>query len=682
MSTNSTTDYIRITAVVLLLMGSAFVAANPSKVNDAIASSIETDSENDYQIVGLKIDEKWPILRISFPGKTFPNSLLADIFEGDLSAQQYFSEISGGKTQLTPTIVDGVWESPHPESHWGEDSADERDSGGESGGARELAKQAILSLLKDSDPSEWDLDGDYVIDRLLILHSGQPQEEGGSSNAIWSHFSPFYEPVQIGEYRFEHYTMASVYGGLGVIAHEMLHQMGALDLYDVHSDSPTKAWYGLGDWDVMASGNWISNGDRPSLPSSSTLELIGALENKMIMPENDSNITLEPISLGGSTIKLGISPEENVWITLRSDVGFDSGLPGHGILVEHQDVGFGDIDSNLVNTDPTRPWVKIVEADGDDALLRAIDYGSAGDVFVVGDRFGHTGTQIWDNRGRLAPWTVTVTSVSRDNATVEFDYVGDPVTIVNVPRSPIVLLPNESVFAEVNSDDNCQIVADLSISNDGVLEGSSLNYSNTKQDEYSENTVKLLDLSASSLNEGEISGYIGCKDRPLTILSMKWIVVNHRLSDDALEAKIAWDEESTVSLYPESEGKGPRTYSISVDGPASRISHSTTSGVFYPGDSIDLDIDPAGLLEPRMVARGVLVIVDSNNIEQRIPIVLNSNGELPFGPLNWLAIPSNAVSAIFVLMALSIATGKRRGREDPIHHEENQEITKQELVFP
>ena len=100
-----------------------------------------------------------------------------------------------------------------------------------------------------------------MIDRLLILHSGQPQEEGGASSTIWSHFSPFNDPVIIGDYRFEHYTMASVHGGLGVTVHEMLHQMGAVDLYDVHSESPTKTWYGLGDWDIMASGNWIGDGE-------------------------------------------------------------------------------------------------------------------------------------------------------------------------------------------------------------------------------------------------------------------------------------------------------------------------------------------------------------------------------------------------------------------------------------
>ena len=649
----SSTHYLRVVVTVILLVSSVLVTMNSSKVNDVISSTVTDQEHSDYEMVGLSTEEKWPVLRISFPGKPFPNSLLGDLFDGEFSAQQYISEMSGGLSQLNSTIVEGVWESQYEESHWGEDSDLERDSGSGSGGARELATQVIIGLLQDQDPSRWDLDGDYVVDRLLILHSGQPQEEGGPSSRLWSHFSLFHEPVVIGDYTFEHYTMASVHGGLGVTIHEMLHQMGAVDLYDVHSESPTKSWYGLGDWDIMASGNWIGDGAIPSLPSSSTLDLIGAVSPILPILHLDGNFTLHPVSQGGSPLKIEIAQGEYIWVSLRSDIGFDSGLPGHGILVEQQDLGFGDIDSNLVNTDPLKPWVKIIEADGNDALLRARDYGSAGDTFTVGDRFGHTGKQIWDNRGRLAPWTITVTSVGNESATVEYDFVGDANATVSMPRNPIVLLPNESVSAEVIADSGCQIVSQLSTTGEYW-----------PQSENDSNKIPILELTNSSLRKGTISGTIGCHDRPMTSVSLEWRVVNHRFTSDSLESTVAWDEPSTVRMFPETEGDGPRIYTITVEGPAGRISDSSTSGQFYPGDPIVLDIDPAGLLEPRMVARGELVIVDSNNIEQRISIVLNSEGELPFGPLNWLAIPSNAISTVLVLLALSIATGNRKESPD------------------
>ena len=80
-------------------------------------------------------------------------------------------------------------------------------------------------------------------------------------------------------------------GGIGVVVHEMLHQMGAVDLYDVHSDTPSRSWHGLGDWDVMSSGNWIDDGNTPSLPSSTTLDLIGAIDPYTIL-EIDQMLSL------------------------------------------------------------------------------------------------------------------------------------------------------------------------------------------------------------------------------------------------------------------------------------------------------------------------------------------------------------------------------------------------------
>ena len=65
-----------------------------------------------------------------------------------------------------------------------------------------------------------------------------------------------------------------------------------------------------------------------------------------------------------------------------------------------------------------------------------------------------------------------------------------------------------------------------------------------------------------------------------------------------------------------------------------------------------------------MIAKGEIVLLDSNNIEQRIPFQLTAEGDLPFGPLNWLAIPSNAISTVLVLMALSIATGNRQNEKN------------------
>ena len=158
--------------------------------------------------------------------------------------------------------------------------------------------------------------------------------------------------------------------------------------------------------------------------------------------------------------------------------------------------------------------------------------------------------------------------------------------------------------------------------------------------------------------QGTLTGSIGCSDGLATDYSLEWFVVNHRLDEKELEETIPWDGPSVVQFYPTSEGEGLRNYRFTLDGPVSRIAEVVTTGNYKPGDPIILDVQPNGLLEPRMIARGELVIIDTDNIEQRMPIVLISEGDLPFGPLNWLAAPSNAIMVVLILLSFSIATGR------------------------
>ena len=628
-----------------LLVSSAAVGFNSELVNETVRSSSESEESVNSNLVGLFSHEKWPVLRVEMPNKPFPNSLIEGLFNGEYSANEYISQMSGGDSSLNETLIPGVWQSPYPESYWGKDTNSERDVGEDGGGAKMLAQQAVLSLMNGMNLSNWDLDGDYVIDRLLIIHSGQPQEIGGPSTAIWSHFSPFDDPIKIGEFTFAHYAMVSVHGGVGVLIHEMLHQMGAVDLYDVHSDSPTKTWHGLGDWDIMASGNWLGDGDRPSLPSASTLNIIGASDPNIVEATVNRTYTLIPAWLGGSPMRIDIAPGEIIWLSHRADYGFDGSLPGHGVLVEQQDAFFGDMESNLVNTDPTKPWAKVIEADGNDALLRARDYGDEDDVFSLGDTIGNGGYEIRDNRGRAVPWRIIITSMTNESAELNYEYIGDPSIDILPPRNPVVLLEKESSYARIYPTQECDVKVQTSLSEDISVPIS--------------NYAEIEIINATRIpRTGTLTGSIGCSDNFSTDFSLEWFVVNHRLNTEELEETIPWDSPSVVRFYPNSEGEGFRNYRFSLDGPVSRIAEVVTTGNYMPGDPIVLDVQPNGLLEPRMIARGELVVIDTDNIEQRIPIVLNSEGDLPYGPLNWLATPSNAIMAVLILLSFSIVTGR------------------------
>jgi hypothetical protein len=379
----------------------------------------------------------------------------------------------------------------------------------------------------------------------------------------------------------------------------------------------------------------------------------------------DGNIggsfVLGPISDGGTGLAIEIAPGETIWITLRADSGFDSALPGHGIIIEHSDDNNGNAPDNLVNTDPENAWVKIIEADGDDALQRSRDSGSAGDVFSVGDEFGADGMMIRDNRGRLVTWSATVVTISPESATVEIEPKGESSVEVLTPRGPIQFLSGELTYARVTASQACTLEVSLSTTQS----------ESQVQPEYIDIPLGTYDIEIlgnpnSTSDSGSVRGTIGCEGEVKTNIDLDWFLIGHRLSTEELYVVVPWESSSSVELMPEYEGEEERTYSIAVEGAAARIATTSTPISLSPGDSIILDIEPDGLLEPGMIARGNLVLSDSHGSELRIPLLLEA--ESPFtgdGWVAWLAEPSNGLLVISVLLAISIVSGGRSQVQQP-----------------
>ena len=640
----------RAAIVAAVLMMGVWANLNPDVIDDWIEAEIAEPTDESFDLVELQSDEQWLVLMVQFPDRAFSQNKAESILLGEGSATSYIEQMSGGASTLMVTMYGDVWTAPQSEGHWGADSSDERDIG-----ATALVEEACKAMLEGQDLSKWDFNGDGAIDRLLILHSGRAQETGGGANTLWSHMSWLDEPLSFDDWSVNHYTIASLDSGIGTVVHEMLHQMGALDLYDVHSVLPSSNWNGLGDWDIMASGNWNGNGNIPALPGSATLELIGADRSTVVDPLVGGSFEMSPISAGGRPLSIELAPGETLWVTFRGDAGFDAALPGHGILVEHQDENNGNSFDNLVNTDPDTAWVKIIEADGDAALERGRDTGSPGDVFSEGGVFGDSGMIIRDNRGRMVQWTATVESLGDDSATVAIQPSGQSSVDVLTPHNPIQLIPGESSYAQVTASQPCTLEVSLSWTQSGGQ--IQPDYIEIPSGEYE---IVILYSPDGPSDHGNLRGTIGCEGEALTDIDLDWFRVGHRLSTSQLEIVVAWDSPSTVQVTPEYEGDGERTYSIAVEGAAERIATAATQGTLSAGDSITLDIDPAGLLEPGMLARGELVLLDSSGIEQRIPLLLEA--ESPFsgdGWLAWLAQPSNGLLVISVLVAISIAGGGR-----------------------
>ena len=643
---------LRVVLAILILMGGIFVNMNPDLV-DSHYDFEESDDSSD--LVGLQIDERWLVLRVSFPNSPHSVSITSSLLQGNGSAEEYVQQLSGGFSTLKVTVTDDVWVSEFDESYWGMDSQDERDVGNNGMGVDKLVENAAKNLLSGLDLSDWDLNGDGILDRLLVLHSGNAQESGGPADSIWSHFSTLVTPIEIGEWEIKHYTISSLESGLGTLVHEMIHQMGAYDLYDVNSDLPSRNWNGLGDWDIMASGNWNGNAMIPAMPGGATLVTINGLGIESVNPELDQNITLYPMSSTQNNtrvISIDTAPGESVLITYRADSGFDSALPGAGLIVEYLDRNNGNINDNTVNRDPKNPWVMIIEADGDQALLRNRDSGSSGDTFQTGDSFGSEGHLIRDNRGRLVPWHVSITNITQANATLEIIPNNEFTDRILTPRSPIQLIEGESAYASINTQLPCTLV--INTSND-------LTTPEPIEIEIPAGitTIPILRFSDMKQEIGILNGDIGCKGKAPENLRIDWQVIGHRIPYQEIEYVVKWDRPSTISIPISMIGAGTRNYDIAIEGAVSRIATSDTQGEVLSGENLVLDIQPDGLLTPGMYARGEIVFQDDYSVEQRIKVTLIAESSLTGdGILGWISQPSNGLLTISILLAFSIVVGR------------------------
>jgi len=619
----------------------------------ATKQAVREESEP-LALLGIQPSEEWLVLQVEFPGSNFNENKARNLLFGEDSAQDYITQLSAGESSLTATLFDEVWQSPHGVKRWGEDIGGNRDAGEDGYGAETLLREVAGDLLEGEDLSRWDLDNDGTVDRILILHSAQPQEKGGGANSFWSHFTAMQDSLKIGEWTIEHFTIASVDSGLGTVVHEMLHQMGALDLYDVHSELPTSSWNGIGDWGLMASGNWNQNGNTPSMPSASTMEIIGADRSTTVEAGVDSTHSISGITDGGSSLEIAIGPNEWIRFTLRSDSGFDAALPGHGVLVEQQDRNNGNEEDNLVNIDPDTAWLRIIEADGDAALERGRDSGAAGDVFTEGGQLGASGMEIRDSRGRLVPWVASIDTLTAEQATISFDFPEQESSVdILPPRGPLEILGAEPIIAQISADQACNLLVDVHSSATSA-EGGPRVVEITE----GESSFTLLPASEVSASAGYLRGTVGCEGEYQWDIDLDWYSIGHRLKDERLTEIIAWDEDSRISLPTSCSGSGSRTYTIAVEGALTRIATVHSQGEFEACPIIILDIEPAGLLTPGMVAEGELVFVDTFGLEQRIPVTLTAqssfNGD---SPLSWLMQPNNAIMIIMMLLAISVITG-------------------------
>ncbi len=267
----------------------------------------------------------------------------------------------------------------------------------------ELVIDAISKIDNEVDFGEFDNDGpdgipnsgddDGIVDAVYIVHAGPGYEEGGCGK-IWSHMSwvnhTTNDPsanggyIRIGPYSIqpeEHCSGKLI--DIGVFCHEFGHILGLPDLYDYGYDSQ-----GVGKWSLMAAGSWNGKlGSSPAHFDAWCKYKLGWIE-PVVIKENAIDVKIPPVEENPVVYKLWTNGEENpeyFLVEYRKKEGFDSYLPGEGLLVYHIDEEMPNNNNQYIpeeNSPGTMHYlVAIEQADGEFELERNINSGDEYDPF-------------------------------------------------------------------------------------------------------------------------------------------------------------------------------------------------------------------------------------------------------------------------------------------------------------
>lgn len=258
--------------------------------------------------------------------------------------------------------------------------------------AQKLAEEAILAADPYVNFADYDNDGDGKVDLVFIIHAGSGAEYTGSASDIVSHHNSLKTALSLDGVSVTDYTMEPEYWvnpgdmTIGVFAREMAEYLFNLPvLWDWDKEAG-----GLGDWSLMATGNWNGPnglGKYPALPDAWSRWQLGYLTPTTLL--TDTSLTIPAVEDSAVAYRVwtnGIMGAQYFLLENRQQTGYDAYLPGSGLLIYHVDESVSSTPLNRYpwypgNTNNGHYYIALEQADGNWDLELARDNGNAGDPF-------------------------------------------------------------------------------------------------------------------------------------------------------------------------------------------------------------------------------------------------------------------------------------------------------------
>ncbi len=260
----------------------------------------------------------------------FDNMMNQEGYAGIGSFRDYYYQSSYGKLDIETTVTPWIT-LPDTKLYYGTD------------GVSLIISEALKKLGSDYDLSQFDNDGDGVLDGLTVVHQGAGQEATASTSDIWSHSGVIYG-LTVNGVTVSRYTIVPELLGstgittLGVITHEFGHNLGAPDFYDTDYSESGGEFGGTGKWDLMASGAWNCTlstrpGNCPSGINAWQKYVFGWCDMETLTEDTDVS-ALPSSDKSGVVYRMDTATpgEYFVFENRQKAWAFDQAIPGHGLV--------------------------------------------------------------------------------------------------------------------------------------------------------------------------------------------------------------------------------------------------------------------------------------------------------------------------------------------------------------
>lgn len=367
------------------------------------------------------------------------------------SVLDYFTAQSNGR--FTPHFdVFGPLTLPRERAYYGM---------GDNGLVNQFRDACLVADEMGLDFSKYDINEDGFVDFLFIVFAGHGEAQGGPYESVWPAM------MDLTDYVFDYFDGLNLgvaacscelkggsgtnLDGVGTICHEFSHILGLADIYDTSN----QGGHGMCHYDIMDIGTYNNNQVTPSGYTAMDKYTLGWLD-PIVLDSPAKDITLRPFNEthDAAFIVNPANPDEYYTLENRQQLGWDKGIPGHGLVIS-----YCHYDKKLWN----RNTVNAVAAGYEHVCIMAADNiwknsvsDEAGDPYpgVTGNTSLSASTipaAKWMSSGSPVEWCVYNIRESEDGL-ITFDF-GDPSGVSDIRDDNFgVTVSGNSVLAPAGSE--------------------------------------------------------------------------------------------------------------------------------------------------------------------------------------------------------------------------------------